>query len=77
MNSTRFNPEWRTCCMCGDDFHVERAQLGYNTCLPCGDDVAVQARRSWTVAPMHKSNYLLITNPADLLGLNNKGGFHR
>jgi hypothetical protein len=26
------------------------------------------------VAPMHKSNYMLITNTDDLVGLNNKGG---
>jgi len=27
-----------------------------------------------TVAPMHKSNYMLFTNPDDLKGINNKGG---
>ncbi len=30
--------------------------------------------KMYTVAPMHKSNYMLITNRDDLKGLNNKGG---
>jgi hypothetical protein len=51
-----------------------RWHLGHHLCKPCGDDHARDARRSWTVAPMHKSNYMLITNTDDLVGLNNKGG---
>jgi len=27
--------------------------------------------------PMHKSNYMLLVDRADLLGINNKGGLHR
>jgi hypothetical protein len=42
--------------------------------MPCGDSAARDERKSWTVAPMHKSNYMLFTNPADLIGINNKGG---
>jgi len=30
-----------------------------------------------TVAPLHKSNYIVVTNRADLRGLNNKGGLYR
>ena len=44
-------------------------------CLPCGDVVAKQ--KKFTVAPMHKSNYMLFTDVNDLKGINNKGGFHR
>ena len=54
--------------------HVEyrRWKAGYTTCLPCGE---AQAReRKFTVAPMHKSNYMLFTNLDDLKGINNKGG---
>lgn len=65
------------CAHCGELIHPDRFALGYDLCLSCGEAEAVKARRSWCVAPMHKSNYLLITNPADLRGLNNKGGFHR
>lgn len=49
-----------------------RARLGYKTCMDCGDAIAKSTVR--TVAPLHKSNYMLITDRADLVGLNNKGG---
>jgi ribosomal protein L37AE/L43A len=52
----------------------KRWQAGYFTCLPCGEEQAVQARASWCVAPMHKSNYMLFTDKRDLKGINNKGG---
>lgn len=52
-----------------------RKHLSRPTCMACGDAVAKQQTR--TIAPMHKSNYMLITNPEDLKGLNNKGGFYR
>ena len=52
----------------------KRAAYGHLICKPCGEDKAKTERRLWCVAPMHKSNYTLITNPADLLGINNKGG---
>lgn len=65
------------CVICGEVIHPDRFALGYSVCLSCGEQQAKAARASWCVAPMHKSNYLLITNPADLRGLNNKGGFHR
>jgi len=61
-------------CLCGDPINPSRLALGYRTCLPCGEEAAVNERKSWCVAPMHKSNYMLLTNRADLLGINNKGG---
>lgn len=73
IDTAQFN-DWHTCCDCGDDYPAERAALGYTTCLFCGEDRAVAARASWTVAPLHKSNYMLWTDPADLIGINNKGG---
>jgi hypothetical protein len=30
-----------------------------------------------TIVPMHKSNYIVVTNREDLKGINNKGGFYR
>ena len=59
-------------CVCGETINPKRVELGYRTCLTCGEIEAKQ--RKFTVAPMHKSNYMLITNRADLKGLNNKGG---
>ena len=64
--------DWKDCLSCGDDVHIERWNLGYHLCLACGDALARQRR--FTVAPMHKSNYMLFTDPADLIGINNKGG---
>jgi ribosomal protein L37AE/L43A len=69
MIDETFNPQ---CKLCGDTYNEERFRLGYAVCLPCGDDLAGKVVR--TVAPMHKSNYMLITDKADLIGLNNKGG---
>ena len=62
----------RECIVCGSEVAHARWALGYKTCLPCGEAAAKQVKR--TVAPMHKSNYMLITDLADLRGLNNKGG---
>jgi ribosomal protein L37AE/L43A len=62
----------RDCIVCGAEVAHERWALGYKTCLPCGEAASKQVKR--TVAPMHKSNYMLITDLADLRGLNNKGG---
>ena len=52
-----------------------RRQLGYLTCMSCGETAASKVRH--TIAPMHKSNYMLFTNMEDLKGINNKGGLHR
>ena len=60
------------CVKCGDHVLQGRWSLGYTTCLKCGEQDARSKKH--TIAPMHKSNYMLITNHADLKGLNNKGG---
>lgn len=61
------------CVSCyGERVPPARAEIGYRTCMTCGDKIAKATTR--TVAPMHKSNYMLITNREDLKGLNNKGG---
>ena len=64
-------------CLCSNEIHPERWKINYRTCLECGDMLATKARESWCIAPMHKSNYMLITNPNDLQGINNKGGLIR
>jgi len=63
------------CVECGDTVAEARWELGYRECLKCGEQQA--RRRKHTIAPLHKSNYMVISNRAELLGLNNKGGFHR
>ena len=59
-------------CKCGNEISEGRYALGYILCLVCGEAQAKE--RKFTVVPMHKSNYILVTSKADLVGLNNKGG---
>ena len=65
------------CVQCGDRVPAARWALGRHLCMPCGEQSARAARSSWCVAPLHKGNYLLITDRRDLIGLNNKGGLVR
>ena len=69
MIDETFTPQ---CKLCGNTYAAERLAIGYAICMPCGNDLASKVVR--TVAPMHKSNYVLITDKTDLVGLNNKGG---
>jgi hypothetical protein len=65
------------CCkQCGIAMDNRRWYAGYTSCMACGDYDAMQARKSWCVVPMPKSNYILVTDATLLLGLNNshKGG---
>jgi len=55
--------------------HPERLRIRYTTCFDCGEKEA--AKKKHCVVPMHKSNYVLMTNVEDLKGINNKGGFYR
>jgi len=50
---------------------VKRSAIA-DTCISCGAHHAKSVK--FTVVPMHKSNYTVITNRADLIGINNKGG---
>jgi hypothetical protein len=65
------------CIHCDDDIDPRRAALGYKLCLFCGEEAAREERKGWTVVPMHKSNYVLLVDRKDLMGINNKGGLHR
>lgn len=58
------------CRECGDDIPAERYKLGYKLCLFCGEEAARVERKSWCVVPMPKSNYILVTDPSLLKGLN-------
>jgi hypothetical protein len=61
-------------CQCGTYIAHPRFKLGYRQCLSCGEKTA--QKRKFTVAPMPKSNYILITDLSLLKGLNSshKGG---
>jgi ribosomal protein L37AE/L43A len=62
----------KSCSKCGEPVSSRRYDLGYRVCLPCGEEQARAVKH--TVAPLHKSNYMLFTNRQDLVGINNKGG---
>tara|TARA_R110000803_G_scaffold137021_3_gene204039 strand:- start:689 stop:901 length:213 start_codon:yes stop_codon:yes gene_type:complete len=64
--------DWIECRVCGDEFPHARWALGYKMCMACGDAHARDERKSWTVAPMNKSNYMLFTDVSLLKQLNPK-----
>jgi len=62
----------RRYCACGNVIMEGRSKLGYNVCLECGE---IRARKyQHCIVPMHKSNYVPITNRNDLIGINVKVG---
>jgi len=63
------------CRCCETLLPRKRAQLGYDTCISCGEIEAQKVKH--TIVPMHKSNYVVVSDKADLKGINNKGGFYR
>lgn len=58
------------CEDCGAAYPAKRAALGYRLCLTCGEKAA-RAIKHCTV-PGHKQGYMVITNRAELAGINNK-----
>ena len=60
------------CVYCIKQVPIKRHDIGYVTCLDCGDKQARSVKH--TVVPMHKSNYVVVSNPRDLIGINTKGG---
>lgn len=60
------------CILCDAIVHPLRIKAGINTCIHCGDKLAKQ--RKHCVVPMHKSNYIVVTNHDDLVRINNKSG---
>jgi len=67
MSKTLYKPQ---CKSCGDDYDVNRWKLGIVLCMSCGDDLAKE--RKFTVAPINKSNYMMITDMTMLKQLNPK-----
>lgn len=58
------------CVSCGELYSAKRRKLGYQLCLDCGDQVAKS--RKFTVVPMNKSNYFMVSDPTLLKQLNPK-----
>ena len=49
-----------------------RWKAGYFTCLACGEEQARAVKHC--VVPMHKSNYVVVSDRNLLTGVNQKGG---
>jgi len=62
------------CDCCHNPVNPHRYDLGYTVCKPCGEKQARQKRH--TIVPMHKSNYMVVTDMSLLKQLN-KGGLVR
>lgn len=70
-NPARIKP---MCVICGDTYARGRRVIGHMTCLSCGEEQARAVKHC--IVPMPKSNYIVVTDPALLVGLNSshKGG---
>lgn len=60
------------CVLCGNEYASERKACGFRTCLDCGEKQARKVKH--TIVPMHKSNYVVISDPTLLIGVNVKSG---
>lgn len=57
------------CIKCQNEWVVDaRIEAGFCTCLECGEADAKKVKH--TVVPMHKSNYVVVTDRSLLLCLN-------
>lgn len=56
------------CQRCGEEYSSARHVLGYDTCLKCGEHKAREVKH--TIVPMHKSNYIPVTDRDILKQLN-------
>lgn len=59
------------CVVCNSQYNRARLDLGYVTCLSCGEKDAKRVKHC--VVPMHKSNYIPVTDPKLLIQINSKG----
>ena len=64
----------KICIRCGEDITPKQryTELNLKTCLKCGDSEAVQKSKQYTIVPMNKSNYMLVTDLDLLKQLNPK-----
>ena len=48
------------CSDCGNPYSKKRLQAGYDVCMECGEHQAIKVKH--TIVPMHKSNYVVVTD---------------
>jgi hypothetical protein len=56
----------------GRKCHSDGGKAGYFTCLACGEEQARAVKHC--IVPMHKSNYVVVSDRNLLTGVNQKGG---
>ena len=61
------------CVRCGDYVAPERAALGFRLCMSCGEKEARGVRHC--VVPLHKSNYVLVTDRREIPGMCSKTNY--
>ena len=61
-------------CRCGEEIEPERLALGIYICLECGEERAARQKemKAQSTVPLHKGNYILITDKRTLKELDPK-----
>jgi predicted RNA-binding Zn-ribbon protein involved in translation (DUF1610 family) len=60
------------CTLCGSQIDPPKRRLISSLCMSCGE---VEARKvKHCVVPLHKSNYIVVSDRDLLTGVNQKGG---
>jgi hypothetical protein len=62
-------------CQCDEEISQARWDLGYRVCLDCGERESIRVRQGWTIVPLHKSSYTLVTDKSILKQLNKIAAF--
>ena len=62
----------KQCSLCGDEIAPPARARISSLCLLCGELEARKVRHC--VVPLHKSNYIVVSDANLLTGVNNKGG---
>lgn len=60
------------CTLCGSQIDPPKRRLITSLCMPCGEMEARKVKHC--IVPMHKSNYVVVTDRDLLTGVNQKGG---
>lgn len=62
-------------CRCGEQIEEERYNLGHFICTDCGEERA--KRKLYTVVPLNKGSYIVLTNKEELKTLNPKTSLYK
>ena len=60
------------CTKCGSEIEPAERGLITSLCKPCGEKQSKEQKHC--IVPMHKSNYVVVTDKEVLTGVNQKGG---